>query len=68
VAETSADEGKTWSDALFVEDESEPAAYCYTAILAEKDMILLAYCAGCRADKGALNRIRIKKIQPSELK
>ena len=68
VAETSSDDGKTWSEPIFIEDESEPAAYCYTAILAEEDMILLAYCAGSRADKGALNRTRIKKIQPSELK
>ena len=47
---------------FLLEDGSEDAGYCYTAIHPMKDSVLLAYCAGNREEGGCLNRLRIRKV------
>lgn len=51
---------------LVIEDDYE-AAYCYTAIHFTKDAVLLGYCAGGIADKGCLNRLRVRRIPFEEI-
>ncbi len=66
VGAVSADEGATWSNYFFVDDD-EDAGYCYTAIHFTGDSVLLAYCAGGTGDgRSCLVRIRMKKIALSE--
>ena len=56
------DNGKSWSTPVVIEDHPD-AGYCYTAILSMENYILLAYCAGTRADLGScLNRLRIRRM------
>lgn len=44
---TSADEGRTWSQPLLIEDDPE-RGFCYIAIHPVKNHLLLAYCCGGR--------------------
>ncbi len=44
------------------------AGYCYTAIHFTPDAVLLAYCAGGKADKSRLARLRIVKVALADLK
>jgi len=61
----SRDEGKTWREALTVEDD--PGGwFCYTAIHFSGDRVLLAYCAG-NEEIGLLNRLRMTTVRLSEL-
>ncbi len=63
----SRDDGKTFTDYQAAEDDPDHG-YCYTAIHEAPDgNILLAYCAGGPEDGGTLNKLRIKKIDRSEL-
>lgn len=67
VCALSSDEGKSWTKEGFLEDGSEDAGYCYTAIHPMEDGVLLAYCAGRREEGGCLNRLRIRKLPLSAL-
>ncbi len=67
VVAASADEGKTWSEARYLEDGSEDAGYSYPAVFAETDYVLVAYCAGSRQDGSDLYRLRIRKLPIEEL-
>ncbi len=67
VCALSSDEGAGWTKEFYLEDGSEDAGYCYTAIHPTKDAVLLAYCAGKREDGGCLNRLRIRKISLCDL-
>ena len=62
---TSDDDGKTWSEPLFIEED--PAhGYCYPALHFERDYLLLSYCSGSRAEDGnCLNRTTIRRIELS---
>ena len=62
VCALSSDEGTSWTEEFLLEDGSEDAGYCYTAIHPMKDSVLLAYCAGNREEGGCLNRLRIRKV------
>lgn len=64
-AALSRDEGKTWRKALTLESDPE-GWFCYTAIHATEDQVLLAYCAGDE-EVGLLNRLRIARLKVSEL-
>lgn len=66
VVATSADEGKSWTEAQYLEDGSEEAGYSYPAVFAEKGYCLVAYCAGSRTDGSDLFRLRIRKINTGE--
>ena len=58
----SSDEGRTWSEPEILEDDPL-GGYCYTAIYATADALLLSYCAGdTRRDPSCLNRTRIRRI------
>ncbi|HCU34921.1 MAG TPA: sialidase [Armatimonadetes bacterium] len=62
VAAISKDEGQTWENHRWLEDD--PAGwYCYTAIhfLDDEDTVLLGYCAGQRAT-GGLNLTQITRV------
>ena len=61
VLSTSIDEGKSWSDLVVLENEPDHG-YCYTSIQFTDSSMFLAYCAGGVADKGCLNRLRVRKI------
>lgn len=61
VAATSADEGKSWSEPLVLENDPMHG-YCYTAIHFTKDSVLLAYCAGGPEDGICLAKTRIRKL------
>ena len=63
----SSDEGVTWTEMQHLEDGSEDAGYCYTAILPMEDAVLLAYCAGNREDGSCLNRLRVRKVSLRDL-
>ena len=58
-----------WDDMLmkWVEDVSVNRGYCYTAIFETSDAILLAYSAGSKEEGGRLSRLRIRRIEKSEL-
>lgn len=66
VCALSSDEGAGWTKEFYLEDGSEDAGYCYTAIHPGKDSVLLACCAGKREDGGCLNRLRVRKISLSD--
>ena len=51
----------------WVEDFSVESGYCYTAIFETDDAVLLAYCAGSKQDGGRLTRLRIRRVEKSEL-
>lgn len=51
---------------VILEDDYE-SGYCYTAIQFTEDAVLLGYCAGSTADKGILNRLRVRRIPLEEL-
>ncbi len=51
----------------WIEDVSENCGYCYTAIFETKDAILLAYCAGSKEEGGRLSRLRIRRVEKTEL-
>ena len=57
----SRDEGKTWSAPVAVEDDPQ-AGYCYVAMFPVEGAVLLAYCAGTKADGSCLNRLRIRRL------
>ena len=59
--------GPKCTDVKIIEDDPE-SGYCYTAIHETVDgSVLLGYCAGNVEDGCCLNRLRIRKIQISEL-
>jgi sialidase-1 len=59
----------TWGAPFLIdENTTENEGYCYTAIHFTGDSVLLAYCAGGRADQNRLNRLRIRKISYTWLK
>ncbi|MBR6030273.1 MAG: exo-alpha-sialidase [Clostridia bacterium] len=53
--------GTDWSAPVVVEDNPN-AGYCYTAMLPQRDAVLLAYCAGTEEDGCCLNRLRIRRL------
>ena len=62
VTSVSADDGKTWSEPLILDDDPR-SSYVYTAIHFVGDDMLLAYCAGDVGDGGnGLSRLRIRKL------
>lgn len=66
VLATSADDGRTWTDPVTVEDDPEHG-YCYIAIHFTSDAVLLAYCAGGPQDGICLARSVIRKISLAKL-
>lgn len=57
----SRDDGETWSDTRVL--ESDPNGwYCYTAIEAAPDALLLAYVAGTQEPRRPLSATRIRRI------
>jgi hypothetical protein len=60
VAALSLDAGTSWGYRRSLESDPE-GWYCYTAIEATPEAILLAYCAG-DATVGKLNRLRIRRL------
>ncbi len=59
---------KTWSAPFLIDENNvENEGYCYTAIHFTRDSVLLAYCAGGKADQGRLNRLRIRKVSIATL-
>lgn len=62
VIAVSADEGKTWSEPLVLEDAPDHG-YCYPALHFEQDYALVAYCAGAPEDECCLNRLVIRRIE-----
>jgi hypothetical protein len=65
ILRTSKDGCKTFGEPMVLENNPE-SGYCYTAIHFTDDEMLLAYCSGGPADKGCLNRLRIRSIPISE--
>jgi Neuraminidase (sialidase) len=63
----SKDDGRTWSGRFAVERDEDGGGYCYTAIHATMDTILLAYCAGEAEDGICLTRLKVRKIELSSL-
>lgn len=60
VAAISQDEGQTWETRRVLEDD--PGGwYCYTAMHFERDMVVLAYCAGQQAT-GGLNLTQVTRF------
>jgi len=58
----------TWGPVFLVDrNDAEHEGYCYTAIHFTGKSVLLAYCAGGRADRSRLNRLRIRKIDRDAL-
>ena len=67
VCAVSADDGLSWSEPRFIEDDPG-SGYCYTAIHFAPDAILLAYCAGSgEADGACLNRLRFTRLAYEEI-
>lgn len=67
VGALSNDEGKTWDRYFYVESEEDRGGYCYTSIHVTDEAVLLAYCAGEPEDGTCLARLRIRKINISDL-
>ena len=67
-ARTSADDGRTWSEPVILEDD--PACgYCYAAMLEQSPgNLLLAYCAGGTQDGSCLARLRIARLHSDNTK
>jgi len=63
----SGDDAKSWTAPLLVEDGQDNGGYCYTAIHAEPDGVLLAYCAGNESDRICLAKLRMRRIPMREL-
>ncbi|MBL9194409.1 MAG: exo-alpha-sialidase [Opitutaceae bacterium] len=56
----------TWGPTFLVDrNDVDHEGYCYTAIHFTGKSVLLAYCAGGKADTHRLNRLRIRKIDLS---
>ncbi len=67
VIRKSADDGRTWSKPVVVEDDPS-RGYCYPSIFFTKDdSLLLAYCRGGRECPNCLCRLGIMKIALSEI-
>lgn len=66
-AAISADDGRSWAEPFLIEDGSDGGGYCYTAIHAEPDAVLLAYGAGTPADGSCLGRLRVRRLPVAEL-
>jgi hypothetical protein len=66
VCAISSDEGASWKHYRILENEPEHG-YCYTAIHFMNAAVLLAYCAGGRAQRGQLNRLRVRRVLLSEI-
>lgn len=64
----SRDEGLHWTEPVIIEDDPH-SGYCYCAIHAGKEGLLLAYCAG-KADRdgSCLNRLRMRSIPYERLR
>lgn len=67
VMSLSDNDGERWMQPCFIEDCSENAGYCYTAIYDSGQYILTAYCAGGEEDGNCLSKTRIKKITYDEI-
>ncbi|MBO9606755.1 MAG: exo-alpha-sialidase [Paenibacillaceae bacterium] len=63
----SADEGKTWERFFAVEREEDRGGCCYTSIHVSGDVLLLAYCAGEPEDGTCLTRLKIRRIDLTDL-
>lgn len=66
VCAVSSDEGITWKHHQIVEDSPEHG-FCYTAIHFVDDAVLLAYCAGGPAPQNCLQRLRMRRIEMSDV-
>ncbi len=66
VLAVSADEGRTWTDPVTIEDDPDHG-YCYTSIHFTRDSLLLAYCAGGKAEGSCLARTVVRKIPRDKL-
>lgn len=63
----SPDNSGTWGEPVILEDDSE-SGFCYTAIHFLENSVLLGYCAGNREKEySILSKLRIRKIEISEL-
>ena len=62
----SKDQGKTWRHHQLLET-SPKHGFCYVAIHPMEDAVLLAYCAGGADTGGCLKRLRLRRIELSEL-
>jgi len=67
IAALSKDEGVTWDRYFYIEPGANGGGYCYTAIHFSKDSLFLAYCAGDKDDDCCLFRLKIRKIQLSDV-
>ncbi|MBP1988572.1 sialidase family protein [Paenibacillus eucommiae] len=68
VGAVSKDEGKTWEQFFAAElEEEQGGGYCYTAIHFVEDAFLLAYCAGEPEDGACLTRLKVRKINFTEM-
>jgi hypothetical protein len=61
------DNGISWSNIKYIEDESSDAGYCYPAFYEVSDGLLIAYCAGGSEDKICLAKLKIKHVKLSEI-
>jgi hypothetical protein len=66
VCATSLDDGATFGHQLLLE-KSPTHGYCYTAIHALDDAVLLAYTAGGKSTRMVLDTLRIRRIPLQEL-
>lgn len=66
VAAISRDNARSWTTGIAIEDSPEHG-FCYCAIHAMSDAVLLAYCAGGADSGGVLNRLRLRRIAISDL-
>lgn len=67
VIAVSGDDGKTFTEPVAFEWDKE-RGYCYCAICFIKDALLLAYCAGGKAEGSCLVKTRIRRIERAQLK
>lgn len=67
VGAISKDDGRTWGGHFAVECDEDRGGYCYTAIHATSDSLLLAYCAGEAEDGICLARLKVRKIPLASL-
>lgn len=65
VTTISRDEGQTWEHRRVLEDDPD-GWYCYTAIHAEHDLVVLGYCAG-NSQIGGLNLLQVTRVPVSWL-
>ena len=66
VIAASKDDGKTFTEPVAFEWDKE-RGYCYCAICFTRDALLLAYCAGGKAEGSCLVKTRIRRIERTQL-